>query len=225
MSKFFFFTALALVFGFGAGGALQADLLALWDFGPAATSYTTAATLENLNGTPLLELGGGTLDPDGKNGVAFTDAGGMARADGQAGAWDEINLAGGPDAYWTMTLNLYGYERLVLRWDYKAWDASTTSFDLDYRLDPGAAWLSLLNNQAITADNNFHSFSIDLMPLTPIVSQPFVQFHLSDLDRNGSGKFALDNLQVTGSPLPEPTLLLLLACGFGICRNHKKACR
>ena len=70
------------VIGITSASATQ---MAIWDFGPNAAGYTTNPTAENLVAMPTLVLSGGTLDPDGKDGVAYTDAAGVSHAAGQAG--------------------------------------------------------------------------------------------------------------------------------------------
>jgi hypothetical protein len=200
-------------------GSVHADLMAVWDFGPSSAYYTTAATAENVVGTPTLILGGGELDVNGKNGVAFTDAAGVVHGAGQAGAWEDVKVTG-TDAYWILTIDTTGWQDMAIRWDYKAWDALTNSFDLDYNLD-GSTWITILNNAAITGDEAFHSISCDLSAIAGINNHASVQFKMYDLDENGNDKFAFDNLQITGTAIPEPATALLLLAGAGILRKRR----
>jgi hypothetical protein len=199
-------------------GSVQGQLLAIWDFGASSAYYTTAVTNTNLVGTPTLALGGGTLDADGKNGVDFTDAAGLFHAAGQAGAWDDVKVTG-TDAYWIVTMNTTGWKDLVVRWDYKAWDATTTSCDLDYSLNGGTTWINILNNTAIIADGAFHTASYDLSSVLSLNDASSVQIRMNDLDEFGDGKFAFDNLQVTGAATPEPATLALLTLGAAVIRR------
>ncbi len=192
--------------------ANAAQQMAIWDFGPNALGYTTNPTAENLIGTPTLVLSGGTLDPDGKDGIAYTDLSGILHTAGQSAAWDELKLTGN-NAKCIVTIDTVDWQDISVRFDYKAWDSQTTSFDLDYRLSDTAAWTNILNNQTITADNAFHSFAYSLASIDAIENQSFVQIRFNDLDNKGKGKFAFDNYELTGTPIPEPITILMF--GFG----------
>jgi hypothetical protein len=43
---------------------------------------------------------------------------------------------------------------------------------------------------------------------------------MNDLDEYGNDKFAFDNLQITGTAIPEPITMLLLLAGAGILRRQ-----
>ncbi len=194
-------------------------VLAVWDFGPSSAFYTTDPAYFNLAAKPTFLMTGGDIDANGKNGVDFTDADGVFHTAGQSAAWDDVNKSGTDnDAALTITLNTTGWILQGLRWDYRSEKA--TSYDLDYRLSETATWISLLNNQPITADDAFHAVTIDLSPSAELSNQPFVQFLISDLDEGpGNDKFFLDNLQFTGVPEPATMSLLLLGAAFGLRRR------
>ena len=188
--------------------------MAIWDFGPIAASYTTNPTAEDLIGTPTLVLSGGTLDPDGKDGIAYTDAAGILHAAGQSAAWDEIKVSG-DNARWIVTIDTVGWTDIGLRFDYKAWSSKTTSFDIDYRLNDTDAWTNILNNTPITGGSSgFLSFSYSLASLDAIENQPVVELRFNDFDNHGSGKLAFDNFELTGTQIPEPATIALF--GFSI---------
>ena len=197
--------------------------MAIWDFGPNAGGYTTAPTAENLVGTPTLVLSGGTLDPDGKDGIAYVDVLGVSHIAGQSAAWDELKISG-DNARCIVTLDTVGWQDIGIRFDYKAWDKSTTSFDLDYRLSNGDAdpWIHILNNQLITADNAFHSFDYSLASIDAIENQSFVQIRFNDLDNKGKGKFAFDNYELTGTQIPEPITILLFGLGSAAIAGKRR---
>jgi hypothetical protein len=197
--------------------------MAIWDFGSNAANYTTAVTTENLVGTPTLVLSGGTLDPDGKDGVAYTDAAGVSHAMGQSAAWDEIKVSG-DNARWIVTIDTVGWTDLSVRFDYKAWKSSTDSFDIDYRLNDTDPWTNILNNTPITGGSSgFLSFSYSLASLDAIENQPVVEFRFNDFDKDGSGKLAFDNFELTGTPIPEPATIGLLGLGItAIIRRRRK---
>ncbi len=183
-----------------------AGLMAIWDFGPDSTGYTEDVTISNVTGVPTIVLSGGEIDDNGKDGTAYTDAAGNLHSDGQASAWNDIKVDG-PDATWTLTINTTGWSDLTIRWDYKAWEPETDSFDLDYKVGGIGDWVEILNNESIVGDETYHSFSYDLSSIANIENQSIVEFRFYDLDRNGNKKFAFDNLEITG--VPEPTTFML----------------
>jgi hypothetical protein len=202
--------------------AVASQQMAIWDFGPDANHFTTAPTAEYVVGTPTLVLSGGTLDPTGKNGVAYTDAAGVSHIDGQTGAWDELKISGN-NAKWIVTVDTIGWQDIALRFDYKAWNNKTTSFDIDYRLNDTDAWTNILNNTPIIGDSAFHSFVYSLASLDIIENKPIVELRFNDFDNKGSGKLAFDNFELTGTPIPEPTTFVLLGIGAAaILRRVRK---
>ena len=193
--------------------------MAIWDFGASAKYYTEAPTTENVIGTPTLLVDGGQKDPDGKDGWAYTDVAGVSHAVGQSAAWDDVKVTG-LDAEWIVTMNTTGWQDISVRFDYKAWDPTTTTFDLDYQLDSTGTWVSILNDQTITANNAFHAFAYSLADIDAIENKSLVQFRFNDLDKNGNDKFAFDNLEFAGTQIPEPMTILLL--GFGAAAILRK---
>jgi hypothetical protein len=197
-----------------------ATVLSVWDFGDSSTAYTEAPAYFNTVAAPTLVLSNGTKDPDGKNGVAFTDAASIAHIAGQAGAWDDIKTNANGNASWTIALDTTGFQTLAIRWDYKS--ELATSFDFSYRTAADGTWTKLLNNQPITADwNNFYSTAIDLSTVTALNNQPFVQLMVDDLIQGpGNNKFVFDNLEITGA-VPEPATLLILGLGAMLLKKTK----
>ncbi|MGD0571856.1 MAG: PEP-CTERM sorting domain-containing protein [Sedimentisphaerales bacterium] len=216
-----FFSAILVIFVIGITSA-SATQMAIWDFGPNAAGYTTNPTAENLVAMPTLVLSGGTLDPDGKDGVAYTDAAGVSHAAGQSAGWDEIKVSG-DNARWIVTLNTTGWTDISLRFDYKAWSSKTNSFDIDYRLNDTDAWTNILNNTPIVGDSTFHSFAYSLASLDAIENQPVVELRFNDFDNHGSGKLAFDNFELTGTQIPEPATIALFGLGItAIIRRRRK---
>jgi hypothetical protein len=199
-----------------------AGVLAVWDFGDSSAFYTENPAYYHTAAAPTLVLSGGTKDPDGKNGIAFTDAAGVAHIAGQAGAWDDIKVNGLPNASWLITLNTTGFQSLSIRWDYRSEKA--TSFDLAYRLTAGGSWAQLADNSPITvnwAAGTWNSVMLDLSGFSALNNQSYLQLRLDDLVQgSGNDKFAFDNLELTG--VPEPVTLLLLGLGGLILKKGKR---
>ena len=212
-----------LLLGIGVVSASASQQMAIWDFGPNAAGYTTNPTAEYLVGTPTLVLSGGTLDPDGKDGVAYTDAAGVSHAVGQSAAWDDVKVSSSPDAKWIVTLDTTGWTDISVRFDYKAWDSSTTTFDLSYQINNSGTWVSILDDQTIIADKTFHSFSYSMASIDAIENCSSVQLKCSDLDKHGNNQFAFDNYELTGTPVPEPATIGLFGLGItAIIRRRRK---
>jgi len=186
-------------------------LMAVWDFGPDKPGFTLAPATYRTMTAPVLELRGGDIDADGKDGTAYTDSMGVEHVAGQAAAWDDVNKAGtSNDAALWITLDTRGWSDLAMRFDYRSEEA--ISFDLDYRTGSAGAWQQIRNNQPISAGWQYNSFAIDLSGFPELAGQAMVQILLSDLDEGpGNDRFVIDNLEFTG--IPEPASVVLLGLG------------
>jgi len=213
---------LALVFLLSVSRPVNAALMAMWDFGADATDYTLEPSKENVVGIPILEVGGGEYDINGKNGVAYRDSEGDDHIAGQAVAWDDVSAAAPlDDAYWIMTIDTTGFWDMTIRWDQWSDDSGAatgpTSFDFCYRIGQEigggqinwGSWIRRLDDAAIIRDERWRPFSYDLSGIPSIENHTHVQFRVNDLDRNDqNGDYKFDNLELTG--VPEPATLLLL---------------
>jgi hypothetical protein len=200
------------------GSVANADLMAVWDFGPNSTNYTLVPQYEYAQGTPVMTAGGADYDNNGGDGVEFTDAGGNYHANGQALHWNDVSKSGGDDAYIIITIDTTGWQDMSIRWDYKSDNSGNkrgpVRFDLDYAVGSGD-WNSIVNNYAITRDEAWHEFSYDLSLLTAINNQSSVQFRINDIKEDASkpdGDYWQDNIQLTGA-VPEPLSAILFALG------------
>lgn len=198
---------IGLLFGFLfllGGGAVADVVVAYWDFGPDASGYAETVSLENAVGSPTLAgmpLGSG-YDSDGQDGTAFTDAAGGSHAAGQALAWGSGVNDG--DQEWILSVDLTGYQDLVIRWDYRSTGTGPTNAVLDYKVGAGS-WTTV-ETLALATDSVFHGYQKDLSAISAIENQSAVQFRLSGFSGgSGSGTHRIDNLQL--SAIPEPAVM------------------
>jgi hypothetical protein len=204
-------------------GPANAEQMAIWVFGPDAAHYTNVVTAENVIGTPTLSFSGDDFDTNGKDGIGYLDAAGIMHLSGQSAAWNDVSGTVS-DAEWVMTINTIGFQDMAIRWNYLS-DATggnqgPTTFDFSFRVGVGG-WVPVLNNQAITRDDNWYVFNYDLSSITVIEGQSSVQFRVDDLDRNDlNGEYMFDNLELTG--VPEPCSIALLGIGVLTALTRKR---
>jgi len=205
-------------------GPANADLMAIWDFGPNAGDYTLQPQDWYVDEEPTLIASGADYDTDGGNGVAYTDAAGNPHIAGQCVHWNDVSGTAS-DAEWIMTVNTTGWEDMRISWDYLSDNTGNnwgpTSFDFAYRVGLAGSWVRIFNNRAITRDDNWHVFSYDLSSITAIEGQSYVQFRAYDLNRaDDDGDYKFDNLEMTG--VPEPCSIALLGIGALMALTRKR---
>jgi len=202
-----------------------ASLMAVWDFGPDATNYTLVLQYEYLVSMPAITAGGASYDTSGGNGTTFTDTAGNIHTAGQCLHWNDVSQSGN-NAYIILTVNTTGWKDMVIRWDYKSKNGTKmgpTSFDMDYEAGSGS-WTNIVNNFAITRDGAWHQFSYDLSSIDTVDNQSSIQFRINDLDKNDlNGDYWQDNIQLTGTAIPEPFSAVLFALGGAVLfRRHRQ---
>jgi hypothetical protein len=204
-----------VVFLLALGSVANASLMAVWDFGPNKDNYTLVPQYEYAEGIPVMTAGGGDYDTDGGNGIDFIDAAGNSHAAGQALHWNDVSKSS-DNAYIIIAIDTTGWQDMAIRWDYMSDNTGKkgpVSFDMDYKVGSGD-WINIVNNYAITRDDAWHQLSYDLSSLTAINNQSSVQFRVSDFDHgDSSGDYWQDNVQLTGTAVPEPFSAVLLALG------------
>lgn len=177
--------------------------MAFWNFGPNAAGYTNTVTSEAVVGTPTLILTDGTIDTDGKEGIAYTDISGTSHVRGQAAGWTDVKSSGAGDAIFT--INTTGFNDIYLKLDYKG--TSVNSMDVEYSVDGGSNYTQFLNNTTLVANRvdanyNWNTIRVDMSSVTAIENVSSVMFKLNDFDQNGDNEFIFDNLEVIGTVMP-----------------------
>ncbi|MFA5252237.1 MAG: hypothetical protein WC454_06610 [Phycisphaerae bacterium] len=190
-------------------------VVAVWGFGSDSSNYTLAPQYD-FPGTSTLTAGNADYDTNGGDGVT-----------GQALHWNDVSKSGDNDAYIIITTDTSLWYDMSIRWDYKSDNTGDkkgpVSFDLDYQVDD-SGWINILDNYAIARDDTWHEFSYDLSWLGAINIQPSVQFRINDFDENDlSGDYWQDNVELTGTLIPEPLSVVFLALGgVAVLRKRPK---
>jgi len=211
-------------------GSAESEIMALWNFGPDSSYYSEIISVKHIGvaGFPTLSIDGGDKDANGKDGVDHTDTEGNSHNSGQAAAWNDVSVAGALDAEFTVEINTTGWQDMAVRWDYFSDDSGgnrgPTSVDLHYRVNSGA-WEELpsWDDIALTRDDAWHEFAIDLVAITDINNKAMVEFLFDDFDENDdNGEFLVDNIEITGTQIPEPGTLILVGLGGMILRRSRR---
>ena len=157
--------------------ALADIVIAYWDFGPTTLGYTEVVQTENVVDIPTLTgmMTGTGYDTNGQPGVSFIDTEGMSHTDGRALAW-ESGVDDG-DQEWILNINLTGYEKLHIQWDYRSTLTGPSSATLDYRV--GAEDWNIIDSVVLATDSIFHTYQNDLSSFSAINNQTTVEFRLS----------------------------------------------
>lgn len=210
------FALLSLTILLAMSTPASGTLMSVWDFGPDSGNYTLVPQFEFVSGVPTLTAGGADYDLDGGNGIAFTDAAVNSHIAGQALHWNDVSGTAN-DASIIITIDTTGWQDMAIRWDYFSDNTGgkkgPVSFSLDYQVD-SSGWIGILGDQPITRDDAWHIFSYDLSSLTAINNQSSVQFRINDFNHNDlNGDYWQDNIQLTGTPIPEPFSVILFALG------------
>ncbi len=175
--------------------------MTIWNFGADAGSYTEQAALHNLLAAPSLALYNQSIDANGKDGIAFTDAAGVYHELGQAAAWDDIR-GGGADAEWIVNINTVNWIDMTVRFDYRGNNSHPiTTLSIDYKHETQSTWTSIVNETPLNGNGTWRTFSMDLSPVDAIENKNALQLRFTDLaaDADANDSFRFDNLQFSGT--------------------------
>ena len=172
----------------------------MYDFNslPTSTNSTT--------GFSTLSLTGGSLVNGGQAGTAYTDTSGGNHVAGQAAAWSSgVNDA--PANTIVLSLSTLDLINMALRYDYRATGTGPSSALLEYRVNGGL--YAVLGTDTFTQDSVFHTLTRDLSSVAAIQDQVSVDLRWTLAAGTGTGTFRFDNLELSGTVIPEPSTLTL----------------
>ncbi len=200
-------------------GSANSEIMAYWNFGSGASTYTETVTTDNVSGSPALYVLGGDKDLDGKDGLT-----------GQGAAWDDVSRASPTlDAYFAVEVNATGWQNIQVSFGYMSDNSGAnlgpTSVDFQYSTGPVGYWqrLDSWNNIALIRDDNWHTFTMNLSAIAVVNDQAILEFLLDDFDQDDlDGAFTFDNLVISGTPIPEPATMLLFGLGGVLLRRSKR---
>lgn len=186
---------------------------------------TTEWDKENVVGEPTLtmvEAGGALVDGNGVSGTAFVDADGDSHVAGQGATWTATNVG---ENYWQLDLATTGYEDLALRFDsthsvVEGVRRGASSVTIAWAIDGNNAFTDV---QTFDLNPSYTAYSVDLSSIATIENASSVQLRGTWSNDGTLPNTRLENLQLTGSLIPEPGSLALFGLGCGILAIRSRA--
>lgn len=127
-----------------------------------------------------------------------------------------LNTTGGAiNKYITFSLSSTGYSSLSLTYATRLTNTVTSSQVWSYSLD-GTNYFSL-TTLSPAANGTFTTQTLNLSTLSgsALNNQSSFYLRMTYASANAQGSQALDNIQLTGTAVPEPSSALLVLCGVG----------
>lgn len=196
-----------------------AATIAYWDFetnNPPATAFT-GQTCPGI----AADTGNGTA-----SGYHASAATAWINYDGSLPAIDHSlgcnNWAVGD--YYQFQTSTSGYRDIQISWDIRASNTGPQDFDLEYSTD-GSSFIVATTTQTAAGAVWVYGAGFDCSSIAAIENAPTLYFRLknSTTDAAGgtgtiqpAGTTRIDNILITGSPVPEPAASAALAAGFAI---------
>jgi hypothetical protein len=189
---------------------VRATILSLFTFGSGANPDFTP-DVDNAVGTPSLVQAGGSVDATGATtgAVAFTDADGNPHSGARYISWSSgVNDA--PANTFSLNFNSTGFQNLIVRYDERSTATGSPSALLEYSV--GGGGFTTIQTDTYTTDSTFHAVNIDLSAIASIQNASNVSLRWTFAAGSSSGTSGVDNLQLTGTAVPEPGATVLLFC-------------
>jgi hypothetical protein len=206
------------------GGTAQADLLAKWNFNDSAatgspgtvdlvvdggvfnsSSATPATISHNLAGTN----GAGTTNTYGSFG------GSTVNADGSDVAGRDFGIVGSGQNGLTVTFAVptVGFEDIIVSWAVRITSTGHDDTAFEWSTN-GTDWNTIIDPVTVSATSTYEAKSYDLSSVTGVDNQSAVQFRLTFGSASATnGSFRLDNVLFSGTSVPEPASMAMLAMG------------
>jgi hypothetical protein len=198
----------------GSGNVARADVLANWTFETSEPPTATGAT----NGPWTAEVGIGTATG------AHADVNGgwsSPAGNGSLNSWNGNTWTQGD--YFQFQVSTIDFEDISLTWDQTRSSTGPATWDLQYASSAAGPFTTFTNDYTVpvvTWSNSVPvgttSFSADLSALATVEGAPTLYFRLvaDSVPGSTAGASRLDNVVVSGTPIPEPTTGLLAAAAL-----------
>lgn len=197
------------------GGGVLAETVAGWDFQGATvgtiTPYPYLANVgitSNLNTAPFQIYAPGTLG----NYANFSSSGGTIAA--RANNWyDDIEEIWGG---WKVSLSTSGFQSLTISSKQYSVASGPKSFKLQYSLN-GTSWTDITGGTISVATNWTTGVVANLGLPTAINNQStiYLRWQVTETNTSNNGTSAIDDIIITGEPLPSGILVESSTTGTG----------
>ena len=193
------------------GNVARADVLANWSFETSEPPTATGAT----NGPWAAEVGIGSA-----TGVHADPNGGWSSpaGNGSSNSWNGNTWTRGD--YFQFEVSTVNFEDIALAWDQTRSSTGPATWDLQYATSASGPFTTFKEDYAVnvvTWSNSVPvgttSFSENLSALTAVEGAPTLYFRLvaDSVPGSTAGASRLDNVVISGTPIPEPTAVLFAA--------------
>jgi hypothetical protein len=194
---------------------------AFWAFQPATNTAPDSAgppyvtvNAETFNGTPTLAATGSVASPRSFASPLpgnYTDFEGTTWQAGRNMGWDSGSMGN----TFTVTLDTTNVKDLQLRFDYRSTTGGITAFTgLAYSLDGGTTFTPIASVPGFTANSTWNVYTHDLSATDAIENKSSVILRWTLPTITSGTSFRMDNLEITGTLIPEPGTLALAGIGL-----------
>ncbi len=197
------------------------------DGGGGFVSYTSTTSGTTYQPTRTLkwdDLKGGGDDFD----IAGQDAFTVDKMDGAGALSDDF----GNDALIYLTMDTLGFKEISLRFDVEGTPGDLpSSFDVFYRVGGSGTWFRFpsqdnialaFNDYAVAdPDNQFADSGLILLS-GDLSNQGMVEIIINDFDENGNKEMEIDNIEIIGTAVPEPSVLAMMFGGLLLLGRRKR---
>ena len=201
----------------------RAAVMANWTFEVSDPPSATGAT----NGPYAPEIGAGSA-----TGFHANAAGGWSSpaGNGSSNSWSGNTWTQGD--YFQFEVSTTGLEDIVFTWDQTRSSSGPPTWDLQYATSASGPFTTFTDDYALpiitwsTSSAGGTTFTADLSAVTSVDDAPVVVFRiLADSSPTfATGSARLDNVIVSGSPIPEPATTGIIASLFlaGVIRRRRR---
>jgi hypothetical protein len=207
----------------GLGNVARGDVLANWTFETSEPPTATGAT----NGPWAAEVGVGSA-----TGVHADVNGGWSSpaGNGSPNSWNGNTWTQGD--YFQFQVSTIDFEDITLTWDQTRSSTGPGTWDLQYATSASGPFTTFTNDYTVsvitwssTTPVGTTSFLADLSALASVEGTATLYFRIvaDSSPTSTAGASRLDNVTVSGTPIPEPHAVLPVAGAVAFLRRHRRS--